>query len=134
MQRTALALLAVAVLGACSNSEDLSIVGSWTLTEATVADAPLTLVPTHPVTLEADDARIGGTAGCNTYGADYDLVGDQIAVTAPFSTMMMCEPAEVMTLETAFLQSLESIETVSTADDELVLSGPGITLRFAPTG
>lgn len=129
MKRLILLAIAAAVAAACTNSSELDITGAWALAEGEAGGVPIAIVDTHPITLDVGES-LGGSAGCNTYGAEYDLVGSELVVTAPFSTMMACEPAEVMDAETAYLNALGLVDTAAIEDGQLVLTGPDVALRF----
>ena len=68
-----------------------------------------------------NDRRVGGRAGCNSYGAAYTLAGDRLKIGQGFSTQMACAPA-LMQQETTFLRLLEQVQRFDrTADGGLVL-------------
>jgi putative lipoprotein len=53
----------------------------------------------------APDGQLSGKAGCNGYGAGYEMTGDSLKVGPIRATRMACEPA-LMTQEAAFLNVL----------------------------
>jgi heat shock protein HslJ len=69
------------------------------------------------------DGKMGGSSGCNSYGASYRTSGDGLTISDPFSTMMACEP-DLMEQETDFLSAL-------TATASFVISGETLTLKDA---
>jgi len=52
------------------------------------------------------DGQLGGSAGCNRYFASYTVDGSALTIGQAGSTMMACEPAEVMEQEAQFLAVL----------------------------
>ncbi len=52
------------------------------------------------------DGQVAGNAGCNQYFASYTLDGEALTIGQAGSTMMACEPTEVMDQETQFLAAL----------------------------
>jgi heat shock protein HslJ len=75
--------------------------------------------------------EISGTSACNQYGGQFILDGSEISIGDLYSTMMMCTP-EVMAVEIPYTAALSAVDTVVMDGDELVMTGPGIELRFAP--
>jgi heat shock protein HslJ len=72
-----------------------------------------TLVPALPGSEVSarfgDDGKVVGSAGCNHYGADYNLNGTALSVSPPISTKMYCgEPEGIMEQEARFLELLGS--------------------------
>jgi putative lipoprotein len=55
----------------------------------------------------APDGQLSGKAGCNGYGAGYEITGDKLKVGPIRATRMACAPA-LMTQEAAFLDVLGS--------------------------
>ncbi len=134
--------LAAAVLLAAACGDDQTIdsggapgddaVGDWILRSGTVDDEPLTPIPGYDATLSfGADGTFGGTAACNGYGGMVTL-GDGTLELGEYSiTEMGCEP-DVMALESLFVQALTAATTFTATTDELVLSGDGVELVFAP--
>lgn len=55
------------------------------------------------------DGTMSGSAGCNTYTADYQVSGNAFGITALVSTERACEPP-LMQQERAYLDALGSVE------------------------
>lgn len=107
---------------------------SWQLVAWDGAD-PTDELP--PMTARFTTEVVRGSAGCNTYFAEYDLAaGDRLTVSPPGTTRRACEP-QVMEAELDYLVALEAVTGYAfTPDGHLVLSydadtGAG-TLEFAP--
>ena len=98
---------------------------SWSL-ESYLAENG-TLVPALPgagVSARfGDDGTVVGSAGCNQYGADYNLNGTALSVSPPISTKMYCgEPEGVMEQEARFLELLGSAAGCRVVNDRLEIT------------
>ena len=81
-----------------------------------------TALPDREVTAEfGPDGQMGGRGGCNQYFATYQVDGNKLTIGQAGSTMMACEPAEIMEQEAQFLTALTSVATWSIADGQLQL-------------
>jgi heat shock protein HslJ len=74
------------------------------------------------VTAEFAAGQVGGSAGCNNYFASYTLDGDALTISQAGSTMMACEPAEVMQQETDYLAALQSAATHTIENGALTIA------------
>ncbi len=108
---------------------DTSLDGAWILVDSMVDGAPLALLDDYPVTMNIDNAELGGRAACNSYGGDLTIDGSLFSVGPVFQTEMGCEPAP-MALEFEFLSALQRIDTWTRADDTAELTGDGVKLSF----
>ena len=120
---------------ACSSASpaDIDITGNWQLVSGSVDGQAIPSLDGSPVTFDVTGTQIGGTSGCNSYGGQMVLDGSSISIGDLTSTAMMCTP-EAMAVEIPYTSALPEVDTVSLDGDELVLTGPGIELRFALTG
>jgi heat shock protein HslJ len=106
--------------------------GSWELVDADPTidvpdDARVTL------TVSADDGawQVGGTSACNAYGGTVTTDGDTWQADGFGGTDMACDEPR-MAAERAYLDALQRIDTwTRPSDDELVLTGGAVELRFA---
>lgn len=87
------------------------------------------LVDDFPITLEVIGSRIAGRA-CNDYGATIVAVGDGIELRELAMTAMACVDERIMTAEAAYTAALEGVRRIATEGEHLLLTGPGISLRF----
>jgi heat shock protein HslJ len=76
------------------------------------------------------DGKLNGSAGCNTYSADYTLTGEQISIGPAVTTRMFCAGEGVMEQEMAYLQALEKAATYRIEGELLTLFDAG-GLRLA---
>lgn len=141
MRTTTFLLAAVVVatlLAACGSTEPGaggSLTGvTWQLTGGTVDGAPLDPIASAPATLTFDrEGRVGGVAACNQYGGAVTVDGSDVSFPQGFDqTEMACLDAGVMELESAFLGALARVNGLTAGADTLVMTGPGVELRFEP--
>ena len=82
------------------------------------------------VRFDADSARVGGFAGCNTFGGSYALAGDSLRFGSLAVTRMAC--TQGMQLESELLQALQSTRRYELTSTQLKLFGPsGAMARFS---
>ncbi len=126
----ALALTACADPGEEGSSDPTA--NAWVLEAGTLDGADIPIFDDHPVTLvfNTEDGTAGGSSACNQYFAAYTLSGSDLTFDDAGSTMMACEPAEVMDAEAAYLQALSLVELFTIEDGQLNLSGVDADLVF----
>ena len=105
----------------------------WNVTRfAGEAGALVGVLPATTITLEfGADGRLGGTSGCNSYGADYtvDEADRKLTVGLASQTLMLCEPPALMVQEAGYVAALQRAEAYDLADGRLtILDGAGATL------
>ncbi|MFN8621557.1 MAG: META domain-containing protein [Chloroflexota bacterium] len=108
----------------------------WRLQELAGSGIPVIAVPPSvEATLRIDNARAGGSGGCNTWGADVTIDGAAITFGPITSTLVLCaEPAASM--ETAYLGYLPQVRAWVATPGRLELrDADGVTLlAFAGPG
>jgi heat shock protein HslJ len=87
-------------------------------------------MPTAATFVLTED-RVTGRAFCNSYEGGYSADGDDFAVGDLSLTEAACVDSGVMAAEQAYVTALTSVRTAEVTDGLLVLSGAGVTLRFA---
>jgi len=139
-----LGTLAGLVLTACAGAADptappvddggtaASPAGAWVLADS---QPTIGVPPDARVTLSVDpdgDAwQVGGTSACNSYGGTVVTDGDRWRAEDYGMTEMACEEPW-MAAEQAYLDALLAVDAWERPSaDELVLTGPGVELRFA---
>lgn len=134
--RLVLLLLGVLTLAACGSDTAADaaagdVEGEWLFTGGAADGTELPRPPGTRATLEVvgDEAR--GTAFCNQWFATLRLDGAALSLGEIGRTEMGCEP-EVMAAESAYLAALAAVGTAAVDGEELVLTGDGVELRFAP--
>jgi heat shock protein HslJ len=135
MRRIILLITLLALITACSGGTDdeIDMTGNWRLVQGSVDGQAIPLMDGSPVTLNVTGTEIGGTSACNSYGSQFTLEGSTITIGDLVSTMMMCAP-EVMDVEIPFTAALREVDTAAIEGEQLVMTGPGIELRFSPAG
>ena len=105
---------------------------AWVLEAGTLDGADIPVLDDQPITL-AFDTEAGtahGTSACNQYFAAYTLSGIELTFADVGSTMMACDPPEVMDAEAAYLEALSLVELFTIEDGQLNLSGVDADLLF----
>jgi heat shock protein HslJ len=105
--------------------------GDWELVSGTADGIAIPMVATHPITLSVSADGFGGTSACNNYGFALPLPEDG-SFPPIISTMMLCEPSEVMDAESAYLSALQRYQSSSIVDRQLVIVGDGVELVYDP--
>ena len=125
------AALALAGCGQQQAGAPPDLTGQWELVEL-VRDGEVRAEPGGGrATLTADDGTVSGTSFCNSFSGSYRLDGDALSVRDLGGTEMACAE-DLMAAETAYLDALRLVDLAGTSDGYLVLSGPGVELRFRP--
>jgi heat shock protein HslJ len=104
--------------------------GDWVLDSGTADGVAIPMVGSHPITLTIDAQGFGGTV-CNEYGYALPLPEDG-SFPEIVSTMKLCEPAEVMDSESAYIGALQRLERATVVDGRLVIEGDGVELVYRP--
>lgn len=103
--------------------------GPWQLVEGTVGGQPLGLIEDARVTLNVDGSNVSGQAACNQYFGELAIESGRVSTAGFGQTEMACaEP--VMALEAAYLSALAKIESAHMDGPVMVLTAPGVELRF----
>jgi heat shock protein HslJ len=125
----ALVFLAVMLLAACAGlgqtgSNNNQGAGSaadlegheWVLTE--LNGQPV--IAGAQATAKFENGRVSGSTSCNSYGGEYSLNGDQLALSELVQTEMACmDPEGVMQQEAAFNQAMAQAASYQAAADRL---------------
>lgn len=109
-----------------SAEPELDLAGTWELTEGT----GVPIVADYPITLSFTGSEFSGVAACNQYGGRVSLAGGDFSLSDLAMTAMGCE-LDVLAAEEEYVAALRAVDHVAREGDELVLSGPGVELRFA---
>ena len=83
-------MAAMFLFNACSNTT-ANLTGEWKLVSYGDAAAPTPALPGVDTSISFEDGQFGGTVGCNSFGGDYKINGDQMSIGSVFSTMMFCD-------------------------------------------
>ena len=95
----------------------------WSLSAFVSGDVVSSLIADTGITLRLEDGSASGRAGCNGYGADYTLDGENLVrFGQAMSTMMFCEfPLGVMDQEANYLTALSKVAGYRISGDQLEL-------------
>jgi heat shock protein HslJ len=86
MKKPILALFVMLILTACSGGGGASVTGTWKLISYNQTPA----VPDVETSIEFKDGQVSGNVGCNGFGGEYAVDGDQITFDKMMSTLMAC--------------------------------------------
>lgn len=115
-------LLAMLVLAACAGGNPATIEGQWKLVSYGPASGQISAAPDVETSIEFKDGQMNGNVGCNGFGGEYSIKGDQIEFGPVMSTMMYCE--EVAEQESSTLAVFQ--ETAG-----FILDGDTLTITSA---
>ncbi len=104
--------------------------GDWRLVRGTVNGQAVPILDEYRITLTIEGSRIGGTAACNGYGGTLTVEGGRLHIEDLGQTAMACLDEEAMTAEAIYMSGLGAADTIGLDGAELVVSGPGVELRF----
>ena len=91
MKKLVIGLLAVLMLAACAGGSSASVEGQWKLVSYGPASSQTPAAPDVETSIEFKDGQLNGNVGCNGFGGDYSVKGDQMEFGPVMSTMMYCE-------------------------------------------
>ena len=110
----------------------LSISGCALNTSTTLKGKEYTLQDTnYTLIFDKEENKFYGKA-VNSYFGIYTLDKNNIKLELQGSTMMMAHPAE-MEKETKYFNNLNQITTYSINDNNLILQGNNVELKYTPT-
>ena len=127
MQKRLLALLIICLaLSACSaqNTKEpvASLLGSWKLTFFGSVGTTFPAVEGSDAQLTFnEDGTVAGNSGCNGFGGNYTVEGDQVAFSEIVSTLIACEEP-LMAQEAAVLKTLTNAATYEIDGNTLTLT------------
>ena len=123
-------LLASLLLSACSAGKEKSLIGTWTLTGYGPPSAPIPVTAASQASLTFhENGAVDGNSGCNSFGGEYKVDGDQITFGALVSTLMACDEP-LMSQEGIVFQVLSGTATYKIAGDTLTITNNGMALVF----
>lgn len=112
--------LAMVIFNACSTT-NTSLTGEWKLVSYGDVAAPTPALSGVDTSISFEEGQFGGTVGCNSFGGDYTLNGDQMSIGSIISTMMFCDQTSAQ--ESAVLAILsDKTMTVTYSGNLLTLS------------
>ncbi|TVR20107.1 MAG: META domain-containing protein, partial [Anaerolineaceae bacterium] len=111
------------------NADDDLIGIEWTL--VSIDGSPVIAGSTITLTLGAEDSDAFGTGGCNRYGAQYNIDGDDLSFDMVISTLMACMEDDITAQEAAYFEALSAITGYTLEAGRLTLTDDdGVRLVF----
>jgi heat shock protein HslJ len=105
------------------SASNFSLEGNtWTLTAFIKGDDVQSPILNTTITAHFEAGEITGNAGCNNYFGSHMVDVNEITIGALGSTMMTCEPEEVMQQEYQYLEMLGNVTTYAIEGNQLTLS------------
>jgi heat shock protein HslJ len=116
-------MIAMFMLAACSGANANSIVGGWELVSYGPVAGQITAASIDFNTfIDFDeDGELAGNVGCNSFGGDYKVDGNQITFGSIISTLMACEDP-IGAQEAAVLQTFSGTATYDLNGDTLTIT------------
>jgi len=123
-----LLVICLAISACTAEESSASLIGSWKLAAYGSADAPTPAVADAEAELTFnEDGTVAGNSGCNGFGGDYTVEGDQVTFGQIVSTLMACEDPR-MTQEDAVHQVLTDTATFKIESNTLTLMNNNMVL------
>ena len=128
MKKYLLFLLFTSLLFSACTPQEASLQGTWMLTAYGPEGATTPAVADSQASITFnEDGTITGNSGCNGFGGEYTVDGDQITFSALVSTLMACtEP--LMSQEGVVFQVLDGTVSYTIDGDTLTLTNNGMVL------
>ncbi len=122
-----LMLLTSACTSSQANGGELSVPSQWKLASFGKSGAETPVIEGSSITLEFEEkGQLGGSGGCNSYGASYEIQGNSLTIKDVTSTLMACMDAQVTQQEQQYFQALQSATGFEISGDNLtILYGDG---------
>jgi len=130
MKKVLLFLLLVSLLLPACTPQEKSPQGTWTLTSYGPEGATTPVVPDSQASIAfKDDGTVTGSSGCNGFGGEYQVDGDQITFNSLASTLMACADP-LMTQEATVFKVLDGSVSYKIDGDMLTITKDGTALVF----
>jgi polar amino acid transport system substrate-binding protein len=108
---------------------------SDTFWEATVVGPEPVLQGTRLTAAFTSNGQVNGSAGCNTYSANYSVSDSTLLIGPPSATQQVCvEPPFIMDQENAFLRGLSTASSFTLEGGRLRITTDVGTIEFIPVG
>ena len=130
MKKVLLFLLFVSLLLSACTSQEKSLQGSWSLTAYGPEGATAPAAPDSQASITFnDDGTLTGSSGCNGFGGEYSVDGDQVEFSELVSTLMACEEP-LMTQEGTVFKVLNDTATYKIDGGTLTITKDDTALVF----
>ena len=122
-------VLSILILSACSGGASASVVGEWKLVSYGDASSPTPAVPDMETSINFDEKdKFGGNVGCNSFGSEYKVDGDQIVFGSIVSTMMFCDVTSAQESAVLSILSDQSVKYQIDGEQLTITSGDGASV------
>ena len=119
-------VLSILILSACSGGASASVVGEWTLVSYGDASSSTPAVPDVETSIHFDEKeQFDGNVGCNSFGSEYKVDGDQIVFGSIISTMMFCDATSAQESAVLSILSDQSVNYQIDGERLTITSGDG---------
>lgn len=108
---------------------DARVQGVWRLESGHSASGPIEPAPGGDITLEVEDDKARGSAGCNTYGGSVVIDGTSFDAGGFAVTEIGC-PDALVEPEKRYLEAIDAVDTAARRGNTLTLTGPDTELVF----
>jgi heat shock protein HslJ len=109
-------------------TDPVSLIGLWILTSYGTADAVSSALADVEANLTFnEDGTVTGTSGCNKFGGQFTVEGDQITFNEIVSTLKLCD-TPLMGQEEAMQQVLSGTATYMIEGNTLTLTNNDMVL------
>jgi heat shock protein HslJ len=116
-------MIAMFMLAACGGGNSNSIVGGWELVSYgdTASQITAASIDFNTFIDFGEDGELTGNVGCNSFGGDYEVEGNQITFGSIISTLMACEEP-INQQESAVLKTFTGTATYDLSGDTLTIT------------
>jgi heat shock protein HslJ len=116
-------MIAMFMLAACGGANSSSIVGGWELVSYgdPVNQTTAASIDFNTFIDFGEDGELTGNVGCNSFGGDYEVEGNQITFGSIISTLMACEEP-IAAQEAAVLKTFNETATYDLNGDTLTIT------------
>ena len=130
MKKVLLFLLLISMLLPACTSQEKSLQGTWALTAYGPEGAGTPVAPDSQASIAFnEDGTLTGSSGCNGFGGEYTVDGDEIEFSGLVSTLMACEEL-LMTQEGTVFKVLDGTASYKIDGDTLTITKDGTALVF----
>lgn len=130
MKKVLLFLLLVSLLLSACTPQEKSLQGTWSLTAYGPEGATTPAAPDSQASITFnEDGTVSGNSGCNGFGGEYSVDGDQVKFTELVSTLIACEEP-LMTQEGTVFKVLNDTASYTIDGDTLTITKDGSALVF----
>jgi heat shock protein HslJ len=123
MKKLYLTMITMFMLAACGVANSNSIVGGWELVSygETSNQTTAASIDFNTFIDFGEDGELTGNVGCNSFGGDYEVNGNQITFGSIISTLMACEDP-IGAQESAVLKTFTDTATYDLSGDTLTIT------------